>query len=340
MRTGPVALAYLGDPEGLVVAAMALSALTHHEEIAQQACAVWSLMIRHAVLNGAFPAFPAFEEIEAWVPDPNHWRALLAEAELGRPETFVNNMWAVGALQAAWSAICNTSVPTSGDPCAHLVEALTTAIRIGCDTDTVAAIAGALLGARWGMTAVPARWRRILHGWPLSEGRQLEQLAYLTARGGLPGKYNWPEVEYIDYTRLQFGKPALARHPFDEGVWLGGATALDEIPKDVDAVVSLCLTGTAQVPPTVEHLTFRLMDEPEPDQNPNLDYVLVDAANAVAALRDEGKKVLLHCVAAHSRTPTVGSFTRCCAVTPWPTRPVRSAVRCRRPARTAGSVRR
>ena len=48
------------------------------------------------------------------------------------------------------------------------------------------------------------------------------------------------------------------------------------------------------------------MDEPEPSDNPNLDYVLVDAARAIAALRDEGKTVLLHCVASHSRTPTVG----------------------------------
>ena len=32
----------------------------------------------------------------------------------------------------------------------------------------------------------------------------------------------------------------------------------------------------------------------------------MDAARTVAALRDEGKTVLLHCVASHSRTPTVG----------------------------------
>lgn len=35
-------------------------------------------------------------------------------------------------------------------------------------------------------------------------------------------------------------------------------------------------------------------------------YVLTDAARTVARLRDEGKRVLPHCVAAHSRTLTVG----------------------------------
>ena len=55
----------------------------------------------------------------------------------------------------------------------------------------------------------------------------------------------------------------------------------------------------------MEHVNFRLMDEADPEQNPNLDFVLLDAARTVADLRDEGKTVLLHCVAAHSRTPTV-----------------------------------
>ena len=44
--------------------------------------------------------------------------------------------------------------------------ALATAVGIGMDTDTVAAIAGALLGARWGAAAVPGEWRRICHGYP------------------------------------------------------------------------------------------------------------------------------------------------------------------------------
>jgi ADP-ribosyl-[dinitrogen reductase] hydrolase len=94
-------------------------------------------------------------------------------------------------------------------------------------------------------------------------------------------------------------------HPYDDGVHIAGATVLDSVPEGVDAVVSLCLTGTKQVPDHVEHITFRLMDEPDPAYNRNLDYVLSDAAGLIAQLRDEGKTVLLHCVAAHSRTPAV-----------------------------------
>lgn len=302
MRTGPVALAYLHDPAGLVEAAMAVSALTHHQDIAQEACAVWCLMVRHAVLHGVFPTY---DDIAEWVPNGDTWRELLVEAETKPPSSFARNGWAVGALQAAWSAITHTPVPTDGPACGHLVDSLATAIRIGHDTDTVAAIAGALLGARWGMSAVPAAWRRLLHGWPSLRGGDLEHLAYLTARGGRSGKYGWPLVDHIDYTHLQHGKPALVKHPYDDGVLISDATVLDEVPESVDAVVSLCLTGLTQVPDGVEHINFRLLDEPAAEDNPNLDYILLDAAELVADLRDEGKTVLLHCVAAHSRTPTV-----------------------------------
>lgn len=71
------------------------------------------------------------------------------------------------------------------------------------------------------------------------------------------------------------------------------------------AVVSLCLVGSQQVPKGVEHVPFRLIDRPQPEENPNLDFVIADAAQTVAQLRGEGHKVLLHCVAAQSRTPTV-----------------------------------
>lgn len=304
MRTAAVGLTHLDDPAALAEAAMAVSALTHADPRAQEACALWSLAIRHAVLEGEYdvrsglallpPAAAAF------------WSERLDEAEQSEPATFNPNGYVVLALQAAWSAIVHTPIPTDGEPCGQLVTALENAVKIGHDTDTVAAIAGALLGARWGMSAVPASWRRILHGYPGLTGLDLERLAYLTARGGRPGKYEWPLVDHIDCRDLQHGKPALVRHPHDAGVWLAGATALDDIPTDVDAVVSLCLTGRTQVPSRPEHINFRLMDESDPAANPHLDFVIADSAQTVQALRDEGKTVLLHCVAAHSRTPTIG----------------------------------
>ncbi|MER3388201.1 MAG: hypothetical protein RIC81_01255 [Microcella pacifica] len=51
-----------------------------------------------------------------------------------------------------------------------------------------------------------------------------------------------------------------------------------------------------------------LIDDPKPELNRNLDLVLRDAADAVAAFRAEGKTVLLHCVQAQSRTPSVAAL--------------------------------
>lgn len=167
MRTAPVALAHLSDPAAIVEAAMAVSALTHHDPLAGEAAALWCLMIRRAVLEGSLPdAGSCVDELELHrgAPSLHDWRGALAEAEAGPPARFTTNAWAVGALQAAWSAITHTPASVE-DPSRHLRDALARAIGIGHDTDTVAAIAGALLGARWGASAVPREWRAPLHGW-------------------------------------------------------------------------------------------------------------------------------------------------------------------------------
>ena len=52
MRTGPVALAHLGDDEALVRAAGLVSALTHDDPLAKEACAIWCVSIDRAVREG------------------------------------------------------------------------------------------------------------------------------------------------------------------------------------------------------------------------------------------------------------------------------------------------
>lgn len=76
-----------------------------------------------------------------------------------------------------------------GGACGVGIEA---AVRGGGDADTVAAIAGSLLGARWGVSAVPARWRRVVHGWPGLTVSDLVSGAALAARKGRPESAGWP----------------------------------------------------------------------------------------------------------------------------------------------------
>ncbi|HEX6967431.1 MAG TPA: ADP-ribosylglycohydrolase family protein [Micromonosporaceae bacterium] len=177
MRTAPVALAHLDDdPAAVAEAAVRVSRLTHADPACGEACALWSVAIHHAVRHGTFDGvreglglLPAHRR--------TYWAGLLDEAEAKPPAHFVKNGWVVHALQAAWSAITHTPVPSSGDPAEHLRLALETAVRGGRDTDTVAAIAGGLLGARWGGAAVPQRWRSALFGWPGYRADDLTRLA-------------------------------------------------------------------------------------------------------------------------------------------------------------------
>lgn len=301
MRTAPVALGYLEDgrEQALADVARALSGLTHFEEDAGDACVLWCLAIRHAVRTGVVDArvgllfLPTDRQVR--------WAALLDDAETRAPRDFARNGWVVEALQAAWSSI------TRGDDFVDVVER---AVRGGRDTDTVAAIAGALAGAGRGVSGIPFRWMRALHGWPGLRAADLSRLAVLATTSGRDDSAGWPSGDVVDYR--SWGSPGTpVRHPFDDGVWLGGAASLDSLPDEIDAVVSLCRLGVAQVPARIaagDQWVSRLIDSSSDSENPYLDEVLLDAVDAVAELRAEGKVVFLHCVMAQSRTPTIAAL--------------------------------
>ncbi|MGS0688116.1 ADP-ribosylglycohydrolase family protein [Nakamurella sp. GG22] len=297
MRTAAVGLAYLDDETACTEAALAISELTHHDERAGQACQLWSSAIRHAVLHGTFDGVHGYLDTPG--ADAGFWRPLLQQAETGTPQDFPNNGWVVHALQTAWWAMTHAKAKDAR----HLSEALELAVRAGHDTDTTAAIAGALLGARWGASAVPARWRRILHGWPGLNAKDLMALALLTAGDGLDDVKGWPSIGRMDYTGWRTNRPAV-QHPHDDGLYLGGYDAA--LTGRYDAILSLCRMGSTPLD-TAEHIEFWLKDE-GPAGNPNLPFVLDDAARTVMALRADGKTVLLHCVEGSSRTPTVAAL--------------------------------
>ncbi|MGO4192993.1 ADP-ribosylglycohydrolase family protein [Arthrobacter sp. YAF17] len=307
MRTAPLALAYLDrDPAELMAAAGVLSALTHADPDAQEACGLWCVAIREAVLTGRL-------DVRAGLPllfaeRAALWLGRIEVAERSRPRDFARNGWVVEAFQGAWSAIHFAGLYASGP--AHLRAALEEAVRGGRDTDTVAAIAGGLLGAAYGYTAVPFEWRRHLHGWPGLRARDLMMLGMELGRGEGRRPNSWPRAERQDYS-MWSRTDALAQHPQDDGVWLGGVGSLGRLAElEIDAVVSLCRLGALGVPSVApeDHATFWVIDSLDEDDNAHPAFVLLDAAAAVERFRAEGKTVLLHCVRAESRTPTVAAL--------------------------------
>lgn len=161
MRTTPVALAHLDDREDLARSARMIAELTHADVLAADSCVLWCEAIRVAILDGHIDIRAGVDLIDD--NRRSRWRQWLDSLHSDDPKSFSPNGYTVTALQAAGSAIIGT---TRDDP-SHLPDALHAAIRIGDDTDTVAAIAGGLLGARWGAKAIPDEWRFAVHGWPL-----------------------------------------------------------------------------------------------------------------------------------------------------------------------------
>jgi ADP-ribosyl-[dinitrogen reductase] hydrolase len=160
MRTGPVALVHLGDDEEIVVAATAVSALTHPHPDAVAACVLWSAAIDRTVRTGVLESPRAGLHL---IDESRRrfWEQRIDDAETHHPRSFSPNGHVVVALQAAWSAIHATRHAED-----HLDAGLRQAVAIGDDTDTVAAIAGYLLGARYGVEATSPAWRAGLAGWP------------------------------------------------------------------------------------------------------------------------------------------------------------------------------
>lgn len=171
MRTAPVALAFLDDPAMLTLAARWVSEATHADDLAGDACVLWCHAIRRAVLEGELPDLSEFV-VELPVRRREQWATWIAEAALGRPSEFAPNGYVVTALQAAWSAIRHPAGEAS-----PMVASLTAAVHVGDDTDTVAAIAGALLGATHGASSLPGEWLEVVHGWPGMGADGLRDLA-------------------------------------------------------------------------------------------------------------------------------------------------------------------
>lgn len=181
MRTSIIGVSSLRDRAHTAASARAVAELTHADPLAGDSCVLWSEAIRVAVLEGALDLVGGVDLLPAERRD--EWRRRIDAATDADPAQFTPNGFTVTALQAAWAAITWTeSTRTSKGGELTIEPALQTAVRIGDDTDTVAAIAGGLLAARSGMASIPPAWVAQVHGWPGLRAPDLVALALLTAQ--------------------------------------------------------------------------------------------------------------------------------------------------------------
>ena len=311
MRTSVVGLVALDGPRATADVAARVAALTHADERCVEACVLWSEAVRIAVTEGRL-------DVRAGLPllsqeRRGEWAALIDDAETQPPVTFGRNGYTVTALQAAWAAIHATRNTEGPD---HVEAALQAAIAIGHDTDTIAAIAGGLLGARYGVSGLPSDLARRVHGWPGLRGRDLVGLATATATGKRDRQHAGDSLLAGD------ARPLAAPHPDDPGVLLGTEADLARcLELGVTAVVSLSRVGALDLAATGvapdKHVEVWLIDSDDPAANAHLAWTLTDAARTIATLRAQGDTVLLHCVHAQHRTPSVAlAYSRLCGAAP------------------------
>ncbi|MEG8036886.1 ADP-ribosylglycohydrolase family protein [Sphingomonas sp. LR61] len=108
MRTAPLVLAFLhgdvGEEERLASAARAISDLTHYESDAGDACVLWCVAIRHAVLTGELDVLRGIDLLD--LDRRRVWVDRIVTAEHSQPVDFTeSNGWVVSALQAAYAAV-------------------------------------------------------------------------------------------------------------------------------------------------------------------------------------------------------------------------------------------
>ena len=151
MYCGPLGVARARDPERLVTEAPALSRITHWDERCATACLAVALAV--AALVGGEPPEPAVVSAVEAVADREggeELEYLVGEAGRARqidgPQMGFCLFTAGIALQVAGEGL-------------GFEEGLRHVVGLGGDTDTNGAVAGALLGARHGRTAIPAAWR-------------------------------------------------------------------------------------------------------------------------------------------------------------------------------------
>lgn len=160
MRCWPVALAWWNNEAALLTASACQSRVTH----AHPECIAGSVFVNDTIyylLWGQPPAQAVANALaKSALSEP--LAAIIAAAPQQSRTQLRNTGWIRHTLESAvWGLLTTTSFE----------EAVVQVTNLGGDTDTAAAVVGALAGAAYGLAAIPVRWRETLRGeWPVGSG--------------------------------------------------------------------------------------------------------------------------------------------------------------------------
>jgi len=288
MRATPAAVYYACHERGeeSMEYARDLAAITHGDPAAHWGAAIYHAMI-HAGLHGNDP-FVALDAILATLPaDQDRFVAMLAPDWTPADTTLRNGTVWMCLAQAVWAVRTTTS----------FADAIVAAIQLGDDPDTVAAVAGGIAGAIYGIQAIPSRWTTYLHGTITGANGALTLATLQTLVLNLldPAQLDTPAE--VQPAGDPLGPTEIAPGLFAAN--LAGAEA-----EDLDtAVISLCRVPDSFSERPVRRAVY-LIDQAG-DHNAALGDAVRDAVDTVDAFLAEGRRVVVHCYGGASRTGLV-----------------------------------
>lgn len=162
MRCPPLAIPYASDWDRLVEVSRQSSQITHADPRCAYGCAILNLTIAGLLVDVDTPLQDALDYVGIDAPD-ELVTALEPLARGDSPGTLETSGYVVHSLQ---TALHDGLVSDSAE------EAIVTAVNRGGDTDTIGAIAGAVAGARFGVSQLPDQWLNAI-----DETDELERLA-------------------------------------------------------------------------------------------------------------------------------------------------------------------
>ena len=151
MRCAPVAVRFRDRPDELRTVSIDTARITHAEPRCTWSAVAINQAIAHLLADGAVHRLVAVAV--AGIEQPDVVAAIEAAPNLAEHE-LSGSGFVLNAVQIAFWATLNH---------ATFEEALVSAVMIGDDTDTNAAVTGALAGAMHGYARIPERWRSGIH---------------------------------------------------------------------------------------------------------------------------------------------------------------------------------
>jgi ADP-ribosylglycohydrolase/fructose-1,6-bisphosphatase/inositol monophosphatase family enzyme len=164
MRISPLGIFAAGRGQPGADLARQDSPLTHPNPVCIESCACYVAAIAEAIATGCGPegAYQAALREADRAGAPPIVRETLVAAQHRPPADYVLQQgWVLIALQNAFFQLLHAS---------SVEEGIVATVMAGGDTDTTAAIAGALLGAVHGRQAIPGRWQRCVRSCRTIEG--------------------------------------------------------------------------------------------------------------------------------------------------------------------------